>query len=94
MTRLSSLSSSGETPRHDQRATNRPSRSIWTDSIHTLSLRGADNPSSRYQLAWFCLSTRGSVGPYKTEKEMLPEPLFSLSQNRPIFETNKTLTLI
>src|SRR5262249_28219350 len=43
--------------------------------------------SSRYQLAWFCLSTRGSVGPYKTEKEMLPEPLFSLSQNRPFRET-------
>src|SRR5262249_23901969 len=53
-------------------------------SLHTLSLRGTDNPSSRYQLAWFYLSTRGSVGPYKIAKEMLPEPLFPTSQNPPL----------
>src|SRR5262249_26249592 len=88
MTRLSSLSSSGETPRHDQRATNRPSRSIWTDSIHTLSLRGADNPASRSHSSRFCFSKRGRLVLNKMEKEMLLEPLFSTSQNPPFFETS------
>src|SRR5215831_17782061 len=36
MTRLSSLSRSGETPRHDQRATNRPSRSIWAVMVYII----------------------------------------------------------
>jgi hypothetical protein len=29
--------------------------------------------------------------PYKTEKEILPEPLFSMSQKPPFFETSQAL---
>jgi hypothetical protein len=44
-------------------------------SIHTLSLRGTDNPASRYQPLRFCLWTRGSVVPHKTENGMVSEPV-------------------
>src|SRR5262249_34964872 len=63
-------------------------------NIHNLSVSGTENPSSRFHPLQFCLSTRGRVGPYKTEKEMLPEPFFLTSQNPPLNETNKTLVLI
>src|SRR5262249_51779494 len=51
------------------------------------SSRGADNPSSRYHPPRFYLWTRMRVVPYKTEKDMLPEPLFSTSQKSPLNET-------
>jgi hypothetical protein len=47
-------------------------------SIHTLSLRGADNPSSRNHPPRFCLSTRDRVILYKDRKALLSEPVSSL----------------
>ncbi len=49
-------------------------------SLHPLSVRGADNPSSRYQSPWFCLSTCGNVGPYKGRNGLLSEPIHCFSQ--------------
>jgi hypothetical protein len=46
-----------------------------TSSIHTLSVSGADNPSSRYHPPQFCFSTRGRVVPYKYRKALLSEPI-------------------
>jgi hypothetical protein len=63
-----------------------------TSSIHILSLRGADNPSSRYHPPRFRLWTQGRVVPYKTEKEMLPEPLFSMARKPPFFEPSASAT--
>jgi hypothetical protein len=48
--------------------------------IHTLSLSGADNPSSRYHPPRFCLWTRSRLVLYKTGKTLISEPIFSLSQ--------------
>src|SRR5262245_39382689 len=59
-----------------------------TSSLHTLSLRGADNPSFRSHSPRFCFSKRGRLVLNKMEKEMLLEPLFSTSQNPPVFETS------
>src|SRR5262249_20941976 len=40
-----------------------------------LSLRGADNPSSRPHSSRFCLSTRRTLIPYNEENPMLSEPV-------------------
>ena len=60
-----------------------------TSYKHTLSLRSADNPSTRYHPPRFYLWTRMRVIPYKTEKDMLPEPLFSTPQKSPLNETHR-----
>ena len=52
-----------------------------TSSIHTLSVRGADNPASRYHPLRFCLWTRGRVILYKNRKALLSEPDSSLPPN-------------
>src|SRR5215470_4902548 len=63
-----------------------------TSYIHNLSVSGTENPSFRYQPPRFCLWTQGRLGPYKTEKNILPEPLFSQSQKSPLNETRKLHT--
>src|SRR5262245_10177811 len=46
-----------------------------TSYIHNLSVSGTENPSSQPHSLQFCLSTRGSVVPYKDRKALLSEPI-------------------
>src|SRR6266446_7630608 len=77
-------------------------RARWSAPLMSKGSKGACTPSgiatfpfaalhgtasSRYHPPRFCLWTRKEPVPYKTEKEILPEPLFSMSQKPPIFET-------
>jgi hypothetical protein len=48
-----------------------------TSYIPNLSLRGADNLSSRYHPRQFCISTRRTVVPYKQSKALLSESVSS-----------------
>jgi hypothetical protein len=48
-----------------------------TFSIHTLSLRGADNPSSRNHPLRVSPRKGSNQVPYKTEKALISEPIFS-----------------
>jgi hypothetical protein len=73
-------------------------RARWSAPLMSKGSKGACTPSgiatfpfaalhgtasSWNQPSRFCLSTQGGVVPYKTEKKMLAEPFFSISQKPP-----------